>query len=129
MADRKRIDEKPAYILYEGKSYYADEDLIGVPYKSINYGTMYKFYRLGSVVNFAITSGRCPFKMVEECKERGEELHWANPKTMALTSHKQDRFWAFYQPYGSTIKFHGKTFQIMGEHGNVHLKEIELADA
>ena len=130
MAQRKIIDEKPAYTVYEGKNYYADGDLIAVPYESINHGTMMRFYILGSVVGYAIQHGECPFESVEDSKKRGHELHFAFPKTSMLTRHAQDRFWGFHQPIGSVITFHGKQFEIRSAaNNNITLRQVELADA
>lgn len=125
MTQRKIIDEKPAYIVHEGKDYYADDDLIAVPYESISHGTMMRFYSLGSVVGYAISRGKCPFASVEKSKERGHELHFATPKSTTLTLHAQDQFYASYQPVGSVITFHGKQFEICkAANNNITLKEI-----
>lgn len=62
------------------------DDILGVVSRC---GRFYYMYSPGSVVSYALQYNRCPLKAVAEAKERGEELHWLNQCSVALTSHRQ----------------------------------------
>jgi len=115
--------ECKAYKIFEGKGEYKDKDVIAIAYESRNHGTLHRRYILGSVARYAMDCCRCPFEAIEIAKERGEDLHYAYPKSSMLTSHDRPQEYAFMQEHGDEIKFHGKTFKIVSTpNNNISLK-------
>jgi hypothetical protein len=128
MALRKVIAEAPAWKIYEGKEYYADGDLVAVPHKFRDEVIM-KFFTLGSVIGSCIEDGDCPFEGLDRAKRLGHETHYAFPKASMITRDPQARFYAYYQPHDSIIRFHGKNFKICkASNDNIILREVETAD-
>jgi len=125
MAQREIKYESPAHKIFEGKGEYKDNDVIAIAFESKNYGTLHRFYTLGSVVGYAIDNCKCPFESVEREKELGHEIHWANQNSSMITSHERAQEYSFMQKHGDKIKFHGKTFEIVPTpNNNISLKLV-----
>lgn len=129
MARRKIAYECPAYKIYEGKTGeldgYKDGDTIAIAYESLSHGVLHRIYTLGSVVGYAIKNCYDPFKQFEQAKERGHQLHWANPNCVSITSHERPQEFHFLVAHGETIRFHGKEFLIEAAN-NDHIKLTEV---
>ncbi len=106
------IDTFPAYTIIKGSDVYADGDVFAIGRDTKSHGRLYTFYTLGSVAGYAARYGDDVEASVEQAKERGEQMYWANPQGSVLTSHKQDHRVERGVSIGDEIAFRGMRFRI-----------------
>lgn len=123
----KIIADYPAYTIVEDKDReYTDGDVIAVPYQSARYGTLYSFYKLGSVEGYAREYGEDPAEEVARAKQHGHELHYAYALGATITAWEQDKRVVPGFEHGDAIKAFGKKFKIIpAPNQNIRLKEVE----
>lgn len=123
----KIIAYYPAFTIVEDKDReYTDGDEIAVPYKSARYGTLYNFYKLGSVEGYAREYGEDPAEAIARAKQHGHELHYAYALGTTITAWKQDKRVVPGFEYGDVIKAFGKKFKIVvaAPNRNIRLEEV-----
>jgi len=105
----------PALTIIEDKDReYKDGDEIAVPYKSANHGTLYRFYKLGSVEDFA------------HAKQNGHALYYANPLATSITAWRREKKTVPAFSHGDVIRAFGKKFRIVpAPNQNIRLQEVE----
>ena len=129
MARREIKFEGPVHTIFEGKENwegYKDKDVIAIAYESRNYGTLHRFYTLGSVVGYALDNCDCPFERFERAKSLGHPVHLASQNSTMITSGERPREYSYMQEHGDIIKFHGKMFKIVPQsNDNIGLELVE----
>ena len=107
------IADFPAYTIIDaGPREFQPGDVIAVPYQSARYGTLFSFYTLGSVEAYAARYNEDPAEAVEQAKERGEKLYWANANGTMLTAEKRAKEIVPGFEIGGEINFAGQIFRI-----------------
>jgi|SRR5882672_6196911 len=86
----------------------------------------FREYSPGSVVSYALESGRCPIEAIERSTARKEALHWINACGSALTAHKQAQRTLVQVRFGMKVCFEGRRFTIESDWNN-NLKLVPVA--
>lgn len=127
----KIIAEYPAYKLIDKVGYtFRDGDEIAIPYQSRNHGTLYHFFKMGSVAGYAVEYGDDVEDALARARSNGHALHYAYGLGTMLTADKQAQKIVALLNYGDTIKAFGRYFRLdRASNDNVTLVEIEMTDA
>lgn len=103
-----------------------DGDRLALAFESKRYGTMYREYKAGSVISYAILSGQDPIAAYEREKARGHNLHYLIQCSVSVTAHKRDRYELVEIKVGQVVRFEGRFFEIVAERNdNLSLKPCE----
>ena len=129
MSQREIAYESKGHKIFAGKSDwegYKDGDRIAIAFESANHGTLHRLYTLGSVIGSAIESCSCPFEAMDRAKNLGHELHFAFQNSTMISSGPSEQTISFMVKHGSSIKFHGKRFEIIKTpNDNIALKMLD----
>jgi hypothetical protein len=97
-----------------------------IGFQSRHYGTLYRFYQLGSVVSYAMKNGSCPVAALDRARAHGHELHFAFALSTILSDPPQAKHENVGLAFGDTIKFEGRTFRLEpANNDNVKLVEVQ----
>lgn len=119
------IDTFPAYTIVKGSDVYEDGDVFAIGRDTPRHGRLYTFYTLGSVAAYAAQYGEDVDAAVEQAKERGHQLYWANQQAVCITSHKQDHRIERGISIGDEITYRGIRFRVdPASNGNVKLVQV-----
>jgi hypothetical protein len=126
----KIIADYPAYTIVEDKDReYTDGDEIAVPYKSARYGTLYNFYKLGSVEEYARRYSKYSRDIeaaIAHAKQHGHALYYANALPTSITVWGKGKKTMPAFSHGDVIKAFGKKFKIVpAPNQNIRLQEVE----
>lgn len=77
-----------------------------------------RHYRAGSVVSYAIESGKCPIKWIDRARERGERLWWINALSVSITNWHRERETYIAIRVGQRVHFEGRTFRVLSAPNN-----------
>jgi len=120
----------PAITIIEDKDReFTDGDDIAVPYKSAHHGTLYSFYKLGSVEEYArrySQYSRDVEAAVAHAKQNGHALYYANPLATSITAWRREKKTVPAFSHGDVIRAFGKKFRIVpAPNQNIRLQEVE----
>jgi len=117
----------PALTIIEDKDReFTDGDDIAVPYKSANHGTLYNFYRLGSVEDFARRNNEDVDVVLARAKQRGLDPYYAYGLAVSITAWKKEKKVVPAFSHGDVIRAFGKKFRIVpAPNQNIRLQEVE----
>lgn len=117
------IQDHPAYSIHkpvptrhfdldrEVVKIYAD-DIIGLPFDSTRHGTMYHWFRVGSVVSYALAYCEDPIATYARAKEKGHNLHWLNAMAVSITNQRRAKERRVGMSWGDEVAFEGRLFRI-----------------
>ena len=99
--------------LGEGAVFKAGET-VAMPFRKLGGGApLYRFFQFNSVVSYALETGRCPIRAVEQQRALGHELHWLNRLPVTLTSRRETpKRRIFAVNWGDTVIFEGRAFRV-----------------
>lgn len=123
----RTVLEFPGYALSDARLYYADGDVIALPYETRTHGTLYTFHTFGSAAGYAIRYGECPDAAVAQERKRGNPVHWLNQRATVITAENRPKVTYPLQMWGDVVRFHGRKFQIVKDRysQNAILVEVE----
>jgi hypothetical protein len=125
------IAEYPAYKLINKIGYtFRDGDEIAIPYETKSHGTLYNFFKMGSVAGYAVHNGDDVETSLQRARDNGHDLFYAYGLGTCLTAHKVDQKTVALLNYGDVIKAFGRFFRLdKAPNNNVELVEVEMTDA
>lgn len=122
------IADFPAYRIYrpyDGRRFSHGEK-IAIPYEARSHGTLYNFFRLGTVAGYAIQNGDDPIEAIENANANGHELYWANGCATVIHSGQKTKEEVPGFEIGDSIILQGKTFVIAkAPNNNIKLVEVK----
>lgn len=127
---KELIKDYPAFSIYKMPEFRQAKMIDGMefamPFETRNYGTQYRFFKIGSVIGSAIHNGDDPLAALERAKGFGHELHFVFGLGVSITSHQRAKEEKFALNWGDVIGFHGKRFKLAkAPNDNVALIEVE----
>lgn len=115
------IDRKPATGVQTIKA----GEILGCGFMSRRYGIMYRQFKAGSVVSYALESGGDPIEAVQDAQKRGEKMHWINATSTSITAHQRAKYEVTLVEEGQLVRFEGRTFKIVkAPNENLDLQEV-----
>jgi hypothetical protein len=124
------IADYPAYCITNGVGQqFKDGDEFAVAFESARYGTMWNFFKLGSLADFYkdLPADEAATK-IEASKAKGNAEFFAFGLGVSLTAWKQDKKTVPGFQYGQVIEFNGRQFELVkAPNSNVNLKPIKSA--
>jgi hypothetical protein len=125
--EAKTIADYPAYRIVEPaprKEWQADETF-AMPIQTRSHGTLWHFYKLGSVVSYALRTNSCPIAAIDRARANKHEMHFAFALSTVLTAWERPKETVIGLGWGDHIKFQGHTFQLVkAPNDNVRLVEV-----
>lgn len=121
------IADYPAYqiVAPEPRKEWKADETFAIAFESRRYGTLYHFFKLGSVVSYAMRYNECPIKAIERARERKHELHFAFALATVISSSPKPKETVVGLSWGDEIKFEGRTFKLVkAPNDNVRLQEV-----
>jgi hypothetical protein len=117
----------PAYTIINPGTYgFLPGDEFAIARETRTHGTLWDFYRLGSVEDYALQYNEDPAEHIARATERGENLYWANLQGVTLSAHRQAHKYVRGVKLGDVITFKGKSFRLdPAPNRNVTLTEVE----
>jgi hypothetical protein len=105
-----------------------DSESLGLR-KETSRGVVYKEFKPGSVVSYALQNHDDPIAEVARAVERKHQLHWLNACGSAITSQKRPQeVWTLVQ-IGMLVRFEGRLFTIQrAPNDNLNLVPFDLPD-
>jgi hypothetical protein len=106
------VERKPLPAYRGGVVELRDTETVALAYQSRNHGTMFRIYRVGTVVSYALRSGECPIHAYEQSTARNEETHWLNPCATMITAERRAKETHVHITIGQTVRIEGRLFRI-----------------
>lgn len=107
-------------------------DILGLPFETARYGTMYHWFIFGSVASYALQYNECPIEAVAKVQERiargetGHQLHWLNPTGSMLTAEARAKETRVALDWGDWLIFEGRIFEVTkAANNNATLREVD----
>lgn len=129
----KTIADFPAYRIYqayEGRKF-KHGDKIALPFETRSHGTLWHFFRLGTVAGYAIERGEDPIAEIDRVqihnaanKYDQHKLYWANACAVVLHNGPVTKEEVPGFNFGDTIILQGKVFKLEPDH-NDNVKLVE----
>lgn len=96
-------------------------------YRGDNYtGDSHEAYA-GSIVSYALASGRDPIELVQRALKNGEEMHWISLASVTITARRRAKRVVKALHAGQLVNFEGLTFAIVNAaNDNYRLEQVEL---
>jgi hypothetical protein len=106
---------------------FSANDILGLPFETQRYGTMYHWFTFGSVASYALHCDKCPIEAWCKARARGHKLYWLNPNGSILTAEKRAKEDRVALDFEDEIIFEGHLFRIVKEaNQNAGLVEVSL---
>jgi hypothetical protein len=119
------ISSSPAYLIVAGHNNFETREEFAIAYESKNHGTLYNFYTLGCVADFAAEMDADPVAAEQKAIANGHQVFWANLKSTMITSDKRQQQIVRGIKHGDVINYKGKSFTVQPtRNNNVKLVQI-----
>lgn len=104
-------------------------DLVGLPFETARYGTMYHWFAFGSAASYALAYAECPIAAFNQAKDRGHKTHWLNTQPVTITSDARAKETRVAVGWGDKVIFEGRIFEVVREpNQNAGLREVVRDD-
>lgn len=123
------IESHPAWDIYRAnptmhlgldlkRPVFRDEEIVGLPFETRLYGTMYHWFRFGSVISYALKHDEDPLNSYRQTLERGQKTHWLNPCATILSDTPTAKESRVACDWAEEIIFEGRLFTIEKDFNN-----------
>lgn len=104
-------------------------DLVGLPFETARYGTMYHWFTFGSAASYALAYAECPIRAHQDAQAKGHKTHWLNASPTTITAEARAKETRVAVEWGDKVIFEGRIFEIVREaNQNAGLREVPLQE-
>ncbi len=104
-------------------------DMVGLPFETARYGTMYHWFTFGSAASYALQYGECPISAYQDAQAKGHKTHWLNATPTTITAEARAKETRVAVGWDDKVIFEGRIFEIVREaNQNAGLREVTTQD-